>query len=200
MNFKNAITLALGGGDVVIDGMAVEGAEPSPCVNAITVRRRNPADDRGQDEDAKEWLGRASYWLTALSNVATAEPFSVRIRTGTVDTEIRVHGFALCNGRTAGGGTILAPEAALDDGKLDLVLFPEQPLTSALATAFGVATGLDTGECARVRAEEARLEAETKMLASVDGEIATTQRLGATIEPGVFRFVVGPEAAIEQGA
>jgi len=198
MDLDEALTLALGGDELMIDGMEVEGAEPSLCVNAITVRRRNPEDDQDENETVKDWLGRASYWLTALSNVATTEPFRLRVKTPSVDTEISAHGFGLCNGRTAGGGTVLAPEADLDDGRFDLVLFPDQPLSSGLVTAFSVAVGIEAGELVRSKETEATLEADVDMLASIDGEITTTRRLSVRVRPGAFRFVVGPEAAVRQ--
>jgi diacylglycerol kinase (ATP) len=195
MALARALELARDGEARAIDALEVEGVKPTLCINAVTARTCTEGED---EPESKEWLGRASYWIETLSDLASAEPFRVRLRTETVDTELEAHGLAICNGRTAGGGTPVAPEAMLDDGRLEVAFFPKQPLGRALMTALSVAVGGAAGEVVRLREKSVALDCKERVLVSVDGEVSRASRIAATVKRGALRMVVGPAGAVER--
>jgi len=73
--------------------------------------------------ELKALLGGAAYALTGLIKLFSFLPIRGRMR---IDNEIfegRTFATAVCNGRQAGGGMLLAPDAKVDDGRFDIVLY-----------------------------------------------------------------------------
>ncbi|MEL0607023.1 lipid kinase YegS [Vibrio echinoideorum] len=72
--------------------------------------------------ELKDFLGGGAYTLTGVVKALGFKPYSgtLTIDKGTFTGEILVGAF--CNGRLAGGGQLLAPEALIDDGLMDLTL------------------------------------------------------------------------------
>jgi lipid kinase YegS len=70
----------------------------------------------------KNFLGGGAYTVSGLLQALKFEPYPSRVRTP--DGEISGHLLvgAVCNGRTAGGGQPLAPEALLNDGLMDVLM------------------------------------------------------------------------------
>lgn len=72
--------------------------------------------------ELKDFLGGGAYTLTGVVKALGFKPYSgtLTIDKGTFTGEILVGAF--CNGRLAGGGQELAPNALIDDGLMDLTL------------------------------------------------------------------------------
>lgn len=65
-----------------------------------------------------------SYFLTSGLEFFLKKPYDFKVFIGTNEEEIKgpFLNFFACNGRFSGGGMYWAPQAQIDDGKLDLVL------------------------------------------------------------------------------
>jgi YegS/Rv2252/BmrU family lipid kinase len=70
--------------------------------------------------ELKRRWGRAGYALAALRALARAERFSATVTEGDTTHRSRTLQIAVGNGRFYGGGTVVAEEATIDDGHLDL--------------------------------------------------------------------------------
>ncbi|WP_046224759.1 lipid kinase YegS [Vibrio sp. ECSMB14106] len=72
--------------------------------------------------ELKDFLGGGAYTLTGVVKALGFKPYigTLTVDKGTFTGEILVGAF--CNGRLAGGGQSLAPEALIDDGLMDLTL------------------------------------------------------------------------------
>lgn len=70
-------------------------------------------------ETKRRW-GRLGYAVAALRALAVARPFSTWITNKGVTTRVKTMQIAVGNGRHYGGGNIVATDAAIDDGHLDL--------------------------------------------------------------------------------
>ncbi|HET9067978.1 MAG TPA: lipid kinase [Amaricoccus sp.] len=70
--------------------------------------------------ELKRRWGRVGYALAALRALARAERFSALVIEGDTSVRSRTMQIAVGNGRFYGGGTIVAEDAAIDDGHLDL--------------------------------------------------------------------------------
>lgn len=76
----------------------------------------------------KNFLGGGAYTLAGLAQAINFVPFEGRVTLPgeTIESEVIVG--AVCNGRQAGGGQQLAPEAMIDDGLLNLVALNSFPV------------------------------------------------------------------------
>ena len=88
-------------------------------------------------EGLKKLLGGLAYVLTGLSKLGRIEPLQARVRGPGLDWSGDFIALGIGNGRQAGGGQALCPQALVDDGLLDLTVVP--PLEGELLATFGTA-------------------------------------------------------------
>lgn len=79
------------------------------------------------DPDLKKWLGGASYLLTGLSKFSEFGSEQGRLWGPDFEWEGGIVALAVGNGRQAGGGIQLCPDALIDNGLLDVTVLPEVP-------------------------------------------------------------------------
>jgi lipid kinase YegS len=77
------------------------------------------------DPELKRRLGGLAYVLTGISRFAELSANRGSFRAEGFAWEGRFVAVAIGNGRQAGGGVPLCPEALIDDGRLDLMILPE---------------------------------------------------------------------------
>ena len=80
--------------------------------------------------ELKNLLGGGAYALMGLLRVIDFLPFKGKIKTENFEMQQSGIIGAVCNGRQAGGGQILAPRAILNDGLLDVMIIKELPLAN----------------------------------------------------------------------
>ncbi len=88
-------------------------------------------------EGLKKLLGGLAYVLTGLSKLGRIEPLRATVRGPCFDWSGDFIALGIGNGRQAGGGQALCPDALVDDGLLDLTIVP--PLEGDLLATFGTA-------------------------------------------------------------
>jgi lipid kinase YegS len=88
-------------------------------------------------EGLKNLLGGLAYVLTGLSKLGRIEPLQASVRGPGFDWSGDFIALGIGNGRQAGGGQALCPDAVVDDGLLDLTIVP--PLEGDLLVTFGTA-------------------------------------------------------------
>jgi len=76
-------------------------------------------------EGMKKLLGGLAYLITGMSKLGRIEPLQARIHGPQFDWEGGFIALGIGNGRQAGGGQALCPDALIDDGVLDLTIVPE---------------------------------------------------------------------------
>lgn len=77
------------------------------------------------DPELKRRLGRLAYALTGITRFTELSANRGSIRAEAFSWEGRFVALAIGNGRQAGGGVPLCPDALVDDGLLDLTILPE---------------------------------------------------------------------------
>jgi lipid kinase YegS len=77
------------------------------------------------DEGLKKMLGGLAYLVTGIARLGRIEPVQARIEADDFAWEGGFIALGLGNGRQAGGGQQLCPDAYIDDGLLDLTVVPE---------------------------------------------------------------------------
>lgn len=129
------------------------------------------------DDNLKKMLGGLAYWITGIAKLGNIQPTQARILgsgpAGAFEWSGDFIALGLGNGRFAGGGQALCPDAVIDDGLFDLTIVPE--LTGELGGMVG--TLITEGKLAAldrvaVRVQLPWLEIETSepLTLNLDGE------------------------------
>ena len=110
---------------------------------------------------------------------------------------VRHHGpavvVAFANASTYGGGARIAPDARLDDGKLDICVVGSMAKARLLRLFPSVYSGrhLSLPEVQYFQAERLRLETERPMDVYADGEYVCRTPVEVTVERAALRMIVG---------
>lgn len=142
-------------------------------------------------EGLKKLLGGLAYFITGIAKLGRIEPISARIEGPEFAWEGAFIALGIGNGRQAGGGQALCPDARIDDGLLDLTIVPE--LSGEVAATFG--TMLTEGKHAAldrvaIRAQLPRIEIEAPQpfVLNLDGEPVTSTRFHIECVPRRLRM------------
>jgi lipid kinase YegS len=158
---------------------------------------------RETPQDLKESLGRMAYLVTGLSRFSAIEGVNGRFRGPGFEWEGTFLVFAVGNGRQAGGGHLLCPEAKIDDGLLDLRILPNLPegeISTALAGVLRRGLGAVESHMVSARLARIELEAQTDLSVNLDGEpLAQASRRRFEIEAKALRLHLRPSAPLLSG-
>ncbi|MFI6932002.1 diacylglycerol/lipid kinase family protein [Streptomyces sp. NPDC050287] len=135
--------------------------------------------------------GTASYYAGGLRAVTTWRPARYRV---TVDGEEHPHtGYTVvaANSGHYGSGRLIAPDARLDDGLLDVVMIREAPrrLFFALMNELRSGTHVHRPEVRVLRGREIRIEADRPVPYGADGEVEAVLPVTARVLPGALRVL-----------
>lgn len=150
-------------------------------------------------EGLKKMLGGLAYVITGIGKLGRIDPIQARIRGEDFEWQGGFIALGIGNGRQAGGGQQLCPEALLDDGLLDLTIIPELSgeLMSTLGTLFseGKHAALEqVAECARLR--ELWVESEQPLMLNLDGEPLQARRFHIQCVAGRVRMHLPAETPL----
>ncbi|MFM1902451.1 MAG: lipid kinase YegS [Planctomycetota bacterium] len=141
--------------------------------------------------ELKNFLGGGAYTLMGLVKAVRFVPYDCSIRTADGELAGRVVVGAICNGRQAGGGQPLAPEARLDDGLLDIIALSEFPASAAMQVVTEIRAADPRGEyVSRVRAPWIEVTAPRPIPLNLDGEPFNGTRFRFVSVPGAIRMVL----------
>ena len=151
------------------------------------------------NEGLKKMLGGLAYVITGISRLGRIEPIQARIHGEGFEWQGGFIALGIGNGRQAGGGQQLCPDALLDDGLLDLTIVPELSgeVMSTLGTLFseGKHAALEqVAECARLR--ELWVESEQPLTLNLDGEPLRARRFHIQCVAGRVRMHLPVETAL----
>lgn len=146
-------------------------------------------------EGMKSALGRLAYLLTGLSRFGDLQPAQARLRAPDFEWDGSFLALAVGNGRQAGGGLEMFPNARLDDGALQVLVVPELPPQQRVGTltAF-LRQGREAVEEDVVTLETPWLEVEVPggLHLNLDGEPIEGTSFRFEADPGRLRFHGGP--------
>ena len=109
--------------------------------------------------------------------------------------------FAVCNSRLVAGGRLIAPDALIDDGLLDVCLIEAMSALEFVALARKVADGAHV-EDPRVlyyQAASVRIELDRAVHVNTDGEVFQDRRCEYRVLPKAARFLAGDAPFIVAG-
>ena len=137
------------------------------------------------DPNIKNTLGVMSYYLKGVSEVPKLEPISIKIESEEYSGMEKMYFMLVMNGRSAGGFKRVAPDARMDDGLLDVLLFREMPLTElpGLLINFMQGNHSENKNVVFFRTQKLHLETDMEIGTDVDGEKGCEFPLDITCVP-----------------
>jgi diacylglycerol kinase (ATP) len=158
--------------------------------------------ERVKSSSTMNWLplkslrGRAGFALSTLQEVIDLVPVTIRVRIdGAEEKQLQTINFCVANSRYFGGGMMIAPDAKINDGLLDVVNIGDIGTAKIILNAYTLYRGthhrLDEvkGTTAR-RIEASAADASQEIMLETDGELPG--KLPATYEivPNALRVRV----------
>jgi diacylglycerol kinase (ATP) len=143
----------------------------------------------------KTIAGRLAYLIGGAQALFEYEPVraTVHAQPGDLRLGLGLYAFAVCNSRLIGGGRLIAPEAIIDDGLLDVCLIESMTAVEFVALASKVANG-DHVNDPRVRylqAATVSFEFEREIHINTDGEVLSATRCDYSVLPKAATFLCG---------
>jgi diacylglycerol kinase (ATP) len=131
------------------------------------------------------------YFAGSLVGIATYRPQPMRV---VIDGELRSGRFltvVAANGTHFGSGMHVAPQAALDDGQLDVLLAGDLSRWSSVVALAKLYRGthVDGQKVVMQRARVVEIELERPLRAQLDGETTTAQRFSIRVRPGALEVL-----------
>lgn len=151
------------------------------------------------DEGLKKMLGGLAYLITGIARLGRIETRAAGIRGPGFEWQGEFIALGVGNGRQAGGGQALCPDASLDDGELDLTIVP--PLTGEVgATAAALVTEGKEAALDRVAIEKrlpwVEIESAEPLALNLDGEPVEARRFRIECVPGRVRMHLGADCPL----
>lgn len=176
---------------VGVDMLCVEVGDAAPrwCIN-LASGGFGATITAQTGEGMKKMLGGLAYVLTGIARAGRIEPLPLRIDGPGFAWRGDFIALGVGNGRQAGGGQVLCPDARIDDGLLDLTIVP--PLDGEVAATLG--TVLSAGKAAalerlavRQRLPWVALHSPDDMVLNLDGEPVEAARVRIACVPQRLR-------------
>lgn len=117
---------------------------------------------------------------------------SARDEPDTLDFVLQLHAFAVCNSRLIGGGRLIAPDAVVDDGLLDVCLIEAMPTLDFLSLLSRVSDGEHVRD-ERVRyfrSPEIAITFDRVIKVNTDGQVLEADACVYRVLPRAARFLV----------
>ncbi len=135
--------------------------------------------------DAKEALGMFAYAITGVRKLVELRPHRATFRGRGLALDIEFLLFAVGNGRSTGGGTLVTPRASVIDGLLDVCIVEDMPRADfaklVLRTRHGDHVGSNGVHYVQVPSID--IVAEEAISVNVDGEPSDARRLEYRARP-----------------
>ncbi len=143
------------------------------------------------DAGLKKMLGGLAYLITGISKLGKIQPIRARLHGPGFTWQGGLIALGIGNGRQAGGGQALCPDALIDDGLLDVTVVPE--LSGEVAATLGtlVTAGKSAAlERVAVRTQLPWLEIDCPepLTLNLDGEPVASRHFRIECVPGRVRM------------
>src|SRR5215470_12120668 len=151
--------------------------------------------------ELKKALHGAAYLVTGLAHLSELRPVKARFSGPDLSWKGELLVLAVGNGRQAGGGHVLCPDAKVDDGLLDLGILPDVPQGErgkALRELLGEGKVALWRHAVTARLPWVELEADEPVQVNLDGEPVSGKKLRFEILPGALEACLPEDSPVLQ--
>ena len=146
--------------------------------------------------ELKNFLGGGAYTLTGVLKAMDFVPYKSKIVTP--KHEMDLHGIfagAICNGRQAGGGQVLAPRAMINDGLLDIVSILKFKLVDIPQVLWEIQNPSQDGQFIKyLQTPWVESSADSEIPVNLDGEPYNAKKIRFEIIPSAIDLVIPKDA------
>lgn len=152
--------------------------------------------------ELKNLLGGQAYFISGLLQAMKFTPYEGKVTAKGADGNmLSLQGAglmgAICNGRMAGGGQQLAPNAYLNDGLLDVLLLEHFPPTALKQVVDELLDPAQDGEYVqRFQATEVEIQSTQPLPVNLDGEPTSDIKHKFSILPAAIKLVLPDDTPI----
>lgn len=152
--------------------------------------------------ELKDLLGGQAYFISGLVQALNFTPYEGKFTATLADGQrVTQEGAgllgAVCNGRLAGGGQNLAPNALLNDGLLDVFLVRHFPSTALKQVVDELIDTSINGEyVSRMQVTNIVLESTQPLPVNLDGEPTSSQKHTISIIPNAIHLVLPDDSPV----
>jgi lipid kinase YegS len=147
-------------------------------------------------EDLKKVLGGAAYLFTGLSRFSELHAAYGELQGPDFHWSGELLALGIGNGRQAGGGHVLCPQALADDGLLDISILPApQELVGTLKTLLSDGFGIDN-MFVRARLPWVEIKVAEGLYINLDGEPLEGESLRFAALPGALKVHLPPDSPL----
>jgi len=145
----------------------------------------------------KTVAGKLAYLIGGAQVLMEYEHANLRLRVveneRVVEREMGMEMFAVCNSRLVGGGRLIAPQAVINDGLLDVCIVETMPTLDFinLLTSVSGGTHVEDPRVLYFRAREIDLHFDRTIKVNTDGEVLDAADCSYRILPRAARFLAG---------
>lgn len=145
----------------------------------------------------KQVAGGAGYAAVTAWKAITAEPFTVTLKCGETHWTGELLALIVLNGRSIGGGAEIGVQSRIDDGMIDVAVFP--PFGATELTDLIADLRADNPAVYRhlryFQGPSIEISCDRPLALSVDGEPSEGAEFSFSVDPGALRFVRGESGA-----
>jgi lipid kinase YegS len=140
--------------------------------------------------DAKESLGPLAYAISGIRKIGKLEPYAARFTGPKLNWRGDIVLFAVANGKQTGGGALIAPNASLTDGLLDLCIVEARSRGEMGSLLLKLRRGEHLGEPGvhYRQIENVVVSTRRAMMVNVDGESGRGSRFSYTSQAGDLKI------------
>jgi diacylglycerol kinase (ATP) len=190
-DLEAAIDLIVIGETRDVDLVRVTSDEVRYFVNVSAGGFSGLVDEKLTPEIKKTW-GPLAYLRGAAAALSELRAYRTTLALDNSESlTLDLYNVVVANGRYVAGGTLIAPEASIDDGLLDIVLIPQRsaPELALLAAQVALGTHLTSEAIVFRRAAQLTVHSKPGMWFNVDGELVGNEPARFEILPRALRFI-----------
>jgi diacylglycerol kinase (ATP) len=190
-DLEAAIDLIATGETRAIDLVRVTSDEVRYFVNVSAGGFSGLVDEKLTPKMKKTW-GPLAYLRGAAAALSELRAYRTTLALDNSEAlTLDLYNMVVANGRYIAGGRMIAPEALIDDGLLDVVLIRERPAPelALLAAQVAIGTHLSSDTIVFRRAAKVTVNSKPRMCFNVDGELVSSEPARFEILPRALRFI-----------
>jgi YegS/Rv2252/BmrU family lipid kinase len=150
------------------------------CYDAVVVKTTNTMKERGR-------RAKLAYLYSLLKSLIKYKPWKLKVVINDEILEGKFLSISIGNGKYSGGGMMQTPKALINDGFLDVTIYPNMTKMRILTNISKLYNGkiLSIKGIKHFRTKSFVVESENKIFAEIDGEI---------IKGSTYKFEIIPDS------